>query len=485
MQKAHGGYTLWGDGAYESWLSAYVAGFLLDARQEGFTVPDAMVRKGQDWLLQELQQAPNRFPSLPASMTASGARPAARDWNLLRDGHQRFAEMAHMAYMLARDQKAPLATLRLLHDRYRDRARSPLPLVHLALALKLTGDETRARQALDDAMARTYGIGTLESGYTYEWLGDYGSGVRDLALAYALLNRHRVQHERRENLLFDLAERLGPRQYFSTQERLALYLAARAAGAVAGDAEWTALLKTGDKSTAVASRTTESRSFDAAALARGVALTNSTGAALFVEIDASGYPVKAPAPRSDVIELKRDWFDLEGKPLTSRQFKVGDVLIVRVQARSKQRVEDALIVDRIPAGFEVENLNLSQGPKAESLQVGGVDVAGALADERLKHREYRDDRYVAAARLDGRWLNVFYLLRIVSPGRYVVPATFAEDMYRPELRAVGAAEAPIVIVDPRAGKAAAETAVAGVTPPAASAAAGVPAGAASAASMPR
>lgn len=455
MQKANGGYTLWGDGPYETWLSAYVMGFLQDARAQGFTVPDKMVRDGQAWLLQQLQQAPNRFAALPKSAQpdASGAI-NARDQELLRDGHKRFAELAHVGYVLARDQKAPLAMLRYLHDQVRDRARSPLPLVHLSLALKLMGDANRAEVALEDAMKRGYGIRVSNNSadWTQEWLGDYGSVARDLAMSYALLVRHDVKHARRENLLFDLANRLGARQYYSTQERLALFLAARAAGGQGG-AEWTGRLAVGDQVQALSSRSTEMRSLDAAAVARGVTLTSQHGQPLFVELEVSGYPTKAPAYKADVIELKREWFELDGSAWSGRPLKVGDMLIVRLQAKARQRIEDGLIVDRIPAGFEVENMNLSQGPKAEEFSVGGVNVAQAMGDPRIKHREYRDDRYVAAARLEQGVLHVFYMVRVVSPGRYVVPAAFAEDMYRPELRGVGTTDAPITIVDPRGGAA--------------------------------
>jgi uncharacterized protein YfaS (alpha-2-macroglobulin family) len=453
MQKANGGFTLWGDGPYEVWISAYVIGFLQDARAEGFTVPDAMFKNGQDWLLQQLQQAPNRFPTLPKSVVDGAASsPAApawnwRDYDLVRDSHQRFAELAHAGYILARDQKAPLAMLRLLHDQYRDRARSPLPLVHLSIALKLMGDEARAKVALDDAMKRPYGISPGFSWGGYEWLGDYGSAVRDLAMSYALLARHQINHPQRENLLFDLADRLGSRQYHSTQERLALLLAARAAGGTAGG-EWTALLKTGDDTQALHSTTTEQRSVGVADLAKGMNLTNRHSEVLFVELEAAGYPSKAPAPRSDVIEVQRSWFEADGKPWSPRTLKVGEMLIVRVQARAKQRINDGLIVDRVPAGLEIENLNLSQGPKADEFMVGNVNVAQAMADARIQHREYRDDRYVAAAHLDTNWLTVFYLVRVVSPGHFVVPATFAEDMYRPELRGVGPQAAAIEIADP-------------------------------------
>lgn len=486
MQKHDGGFSLWGDGPYEAWLSAYVIGFLQDARDQGFAVPERLYASGQDWLLQQLRQAPNRFSPLPGSAQpdAQGNLPA-REYELLRDQHRRFAELAHAGYALARDKKAPLALLRYLHEQ-RERARSPLPLVHLGLALRMMGDEPRARVALDEAMKRPYGI-TLkhrDDWWAQEWLGDYGSPVRDLALSYALLLRHDARLARQDNLLFDLASRLGGRQYWSTQERMALYLAARAAGAVPGAktdkaAEWNAALHIGEAAQGLASRRTEMRSFDAATLARGVTLTNQHGQPLFIELEVSGYPLKAPAPKADAIELKREWFALDGQPWGSRPLKVGDMLIVRLQARARQTIEDGLIVDRIPAGLEVENLNLSQGPQAGELTVGGVNLAQAMSDERIKHREYRDDRYVAAARLGPQWLTVFYMVRVVTPGRYVVPAPYAEDMYRPELRAVGEATAGIVITDPKGGGVpqAAEPAAA-AAPGAAEAAASGPAGAA-------
>ena len=51
--------------------------------------------------------------------------------------------------------------------------------------------------------------------------------------------------------------------------------------------------------------------------------------------------------------------------------------------------------------------------------------------------EYRDDRYVAALKLEGGQARLFYLVRAVTPGTYVVPPPQLEDMYRPQLRAVG------------------------------------------------
>jgi uncharacterized protein YfaS (alpha-2-macroglobulin family) len=368
----------------------------------------------------------------------------------MRMAHQRLAEAAHAGYILARAQKAPLATLRTLHDEWRGNARSPLALVHLGLALKLMGDEARATVALDDALNLAYGINpsTSSQGWYDEWLGDYGSALRDNALAYALLHRHQVAHPKRENLLLDLAATFEKRQYLSTQERLSLFLAARAAGGTS-DAPWQASLQTGTAPQALSSKTTEQRSFDTATLKRGVTVANTGKDTLFAEVAAEGYAVKPLAPRDDRIALERSWWTVDGKAITGRQFHVGDMVVVRVKAQAKQRIKDALVVERVPAGMEVENFNLSQGTRASDFTVGDVNVGEAMADARIKHREFRDDRFVAAADLRDGPLHLFYVLRVVTPGRFTVPAPFAEDMYRPDVRGVGKAEADISVADPR------------------------------------
>jgi len=54
----------------------------------------------------------------------------------------------------------------------------------------------------------------------------------------------------------------------------------------------------------------------------------------------------------------------------------------------------------------------------------------AMQNTRIKHVEFRDDRFVVAARLEGE-MNFFYRVRVVTPGKFVMPPTYAEDMYQP------------------------------------------------------
>ncbi len=191
------------------------------------------------------------------------------------------------------------------------------------------------------------------------------------------------------------------------------------------------------------------RSLDPGQAAKGITVENKGSSVLWIETEASGFPLKAPLANTDKIALERRWFSKDGTAWKGGPLKVGDMILVRVRATSKQAIEDGMIVDHVPAGMEVENLNLSKGPAASEFVIEGVNLEAAMNDPRIKHKEYRDDRFVAAARLDGNPLNLFYMLRVVTPGRFHVPATFAEDMYRPEIRAYGSATEPITVIDPR------------------------------------
>ena len=90
--------------------------------------------------------------------------------------------------------------------------------------------------------------------------------------------------------------------------------------------------------------------------------------------------------------------------------------------------------------LEIENFNLGDAKQWAGVVVDGIEISERSSAADVKHEEFRDDRYVAALKLDdGRTARVFYLVRAVTPGTYTVPPSLVEDMYRPELRGVGKA----------------------------------------------
>jgi hypothetical protein len=466
MQRASGAFTLWGDGPEEPWLTAYVADFLKSARDAGYNVPDAMLKRADEWMLKQLNQAATSFPAKAPmvkdtrpddAISRSNAWWAEeRNRSVAREGHRRLGALAYMGLVLAREEKAPLSALRLLHDEHRERALSPLPLVQLGIAMKRMGDSKRAEAAFDAAVAVPYGM----SGYDWEWLGDYGTKLRDSALAYALLEQNKIAHKRKETLLAEVIELMPRARWLSTQEQLSLVLAARNLGGGQTDA-WQASIAAG-KTEAIESRNTAMREFDVPALKRGVTISNTGKDVLYLSIEASGYPVKAPPVKHDIVQLRRALYAPDGTPVGNRPLKVGEQLLVHLEVVTNRRIEDGLVVDRVPAGLEIENLNLSQSariaefktpklgsemrPGVASTRRTPVDISTSLSDQRVKHREFRDDRYVAAVRLEGA-IDLYYLVRVVTPGQYVVPPSFAEDMYRPEVRGVTALGGTLTVVD--------------------------------------
>jgi uncharacterized protein YfaS (alpha-2-macroglobulin family) len=118
-----------------------------------------------------------------------------------------------------------------------------------------------------------------------------------------------------------------------------------------------------------------------------------------------------------------------------------------------------MVVDRLPAGFEIENPHL-----VESGSIAGLTWLKSTAEP--EHTEFRDDRFVAALNFaDVRMTSqdspaeesaatpddsaatednngqkkpaavsatLAYIVRAVSPGTFVHPAATIEDMYRPE-----------------------------------------------------
>lgn len=406
LQLPSGGFGLWdGRSDEEQWLTAYAADYLLARKEAGDAVPEAM-----------LNQVLNRLQSYLTD-SQYGER-----WSSAPE-HSRLAYQAYSAYVLARVGKAPLATLRLIWEQQADHARSGLPLLHLSLALSAMGDEQNAAKALSRALATERGD---------DYLGDYGSPLRDQALELSLLRQHKLAMDRWPALSVKVADTLAHRQWLSTQERLALLRLARFDPAVDWQARVTSSLGSGSLSGSAPLQQGAPEALVASSV------TNEGKGSLYVQRTLVGYPEQAPARISKGMSVTRSWFNSDGQRFDPTKVKVGDLVVVRLNVSSESAVPDALLVEMVPAGFELENPALGNSIKLEELSIEGKPAWQSEWNDYLKHQEFRDDRYTAALDLsEGSNQQLVYLMRAVTPGRYQVPPTQVEDMYRPELRAVG------------------------------------------------
>ncbi|WP_312274622.1 alpha-2-macroglobulin [Pseudescherichia sp.] len=418
MQRDDGGFALWDKGGPEEyWLTAYVTDFLVRAGQQGYSVPAEALTQANNRLLRYLQD-----PGMMAIRYSDN------------DQASKFAVQAYAGLVLAQQQKAPLGALREIWQRH-DQAASGLPLVQVGIALKLMGDGERGDQAV------ALGLKTPRQDDT-RWLADYGSAIRDNALMLSLLQENNLLPNEQNRLLHTLSAQAFGQRWLSTQESNALFLAGRTLAASPGN--WQAQTSlAGEALSGDRARTLPLTADTLAALQ----VTNTGSAPLWLRLDTSGYAQYAPSPSSNVLHIERQILGTDGKSKSLSALKSGELVLVWLEVKASQSVPDALVVDLLPAGLELENQNLASS--SASLQESASEVQNLLNQMQqadIQHMEFRDDRFVAAVAVnEGQPVTLVYLARAVTPGSYQVPMPQVESMYVPQWRATGEASGPLIV----------------------------------------
>ena len=429
MQAGNGHFSMWGSsGPTDPLLTPYVAEFLLDARDAGFAVPDAVLQKALERLNEDLLAGGQEFYG--------------------RDHRQylKLAYQAHAGFVLARVNRAPLGTLRALFDNHADASPSGLPLVRLGLALRLQGDSARG----DKAIAQGFALRRERP----RWLGDWSTPLRDAALSIALVHEQEAAKPEYTARAIDVGRELDARRsqrwmHLSTQEQIAV---ARLGKALAADESRlvSGVLRTGGSDEPVSEVRVFGRQFDHADLVAGVRFEPAGEPPLYASLEVAGVPRSAPEADFTHLKVERSLYSMDGTPWEPGPLAEGEALIVAVSITADQAMPDALLTDLLPAGLEIENFNLAGSEQWGEVTVQGINLSERSGAADLRHEEFRDDRYVAALNLSrGGTARLFYLVRAVTPGTYTVPPPMVEDMYRPQLRGVGrAVPETITVVQP-------------------------------------
>ena len=421
-QQASGGFGYWTSGAREeAWLTAHATNFLLEARDAGYPVPENMLENALKRLGEYLRY-----------------KPPLHSWGSQETHTQlRFSVQAYAAYVLAKTNRAPLGTIRTLFDNHANDARSCLPLVQIGLALDRMGDKKRAAKAFK--LAADY-----KKAYHQYW-GDYGSSIRDMALSLAILPEEEFVSDQWKQNLLDLDNALNKRIYLSTQEKYAVLLLGIRLDSKNGVA-WKGDLIIGTQKDSIEGKGSLVFNPSPDECLQGISYTNRGDDLAFVSATITGYTKNPPPMDGSQIFVRRTLFDLQGKEVTKRDFKVGEMMLAEIEISSTVGLYDALVVDMLPAGFELENPALTQGIKVQDITIDDKTVYQWFRQSNVQHQQFLDDRYVAAVSLyTHSSIRLHYLVRAVSPGSYSVPPVMVESMYQPEIRGVSETAKPITI----------------------------------------
>ncbi|HZZ61291.1 MAG TPA: alpha-2-macroglobulin [Roseiarcus sp.] len=397
-QGANGAFGLWtaDSGDDDPWLDAFVTEFLTRARERGFAVPQVAFDSALDKLRNTVVNAPD-----PNKDNAEA--------------------LAYALYVLARNGRPVIGDLRYLSDAKLDAFSSPLAKAQLAAGLAMLGDRARAGKIFAAALAaleaeRDQGVSRP----------DYGSRLRDAAAVLALLAEANLAGDGAPR---DAIERAGQaveaaraeRTYTSTQEKNWMVLAAEALAERGGLGEFSVDGK--------AVKGALNRRWKGTALAKPITIANSGQNAAQLVTTISGSPVDEDPAVAHGYAIERTFYKLDGTKIDLKSLAQNERVVVALKVTEAQaRYAKLLIVDRLPAGLEIDNPALVDGGSVEAF-------SWLTSDETPAHTEYRDDRFVAAFdRTEGQsaFINIAYVVRAVAPGHYVYPPATAEDMYDPE-----------------------------------------------------
>ena len=394
MQRSDGSFGMWNSNSPRGeWLTAYVMDFLTQAKELNYPVPQYPYKRGLAWLQNSVNAADYNTANLPARIYA--------------------------LHVLARAGVANTRDLRYIHDNYLRRIPTALSRAQLGAALASAGDQRRAKLAFASA---TRVWDRKKRFWDQWWFWDYGTSLRDLAGTVYLASLSGVNQGDWPSYAEDLAERVGRTRYMSTQEKAWIVLAARelgSSGSIKAAVDGRALPE---------SEGTVYLHFDVAELKKGVSLSNKGSEALWQGITYSGVPRDEMPAEAEGFAIKRTFYTLDGRKAKLAKIRQGDTLVAVISGEGTVRRDyQIMVVDLLPAGFELENSSLEGGR--------GTGEMGWLPElAKTTHTELRDDRFVAALqfnRWDDRSFRLAYTVRAVSPGTFRLPAIYVEDMYAP------------------------------------------------------
>ncbi len=409
MQDASGAFGIWGPSDGDMWLTSYVTDFLTRAKELNYAVRQSSFNQALDRLQNYVSYA--------------------QDFS--NGGESR----AYALYVLARNGRAPIGELRYFVDTKLDDFSTPLAQAQLGAALAMMGDKARAEVALKAALKS---MQAKDEGLTRR---DYGTGIRDGAALITLAAETGIAKPEVPRLIDVVAKAYAARTYTSTQEQAWMLLAARALGE---EAKNTTLTVNGQQQQGQLMQ-----SLSAADLQGGpIKIVNTGDNAVDAVVSVVGAALTPEPPVSKGFTIERAYYTLDGKQVDLKsatggtsQIKQNERFVVVVKVSSPDTGGRILVVDRLPAGLEIENPRIVDSGDIKSLSWLKTTV-------QPDHTDFRDARFVAAFDFfgsnGGRRRNseesgdpssaatVAYVVRAVTPGSFVHPAATVEDMYRPD-----------------------------------------------------
>ncbi|WP_336517412.1 alpha-2-macroglobulin [Pollutibacter soli] len=399
-QLQNGGLTMWdGEGEENWWASAYAAHFLTEASRSGYEIDKSLLETLYQYLIFKLRN--RQFIN----------------YYYNRDKQKKIApkEVAYSLYVLALAGKPQSGTMNYyksntdwlsLDGRYT-----------LAAAFALSGNRKSFESLLPSSFQGE--VSVTQTG------GSFYSPVRDEALALSVLVDTEPSNAQIPVMAKHVQDYLKSQRYLSTQERAFSFLALGKIARNGAKGNITGEIKSANKFIAAISDKTVlitdkivsgPASFDIATKGSGQ---------LYYSWEAEGLDITGNYIEEDkFIRVRRQFYDRYGKKISGNQFEQNQLVIVGITLENSYSspVDNIVITDLLPAGFEIEN------PRTK--EIPGMDwIKGASSPDAL---DVRDDRIHFFVDLDEKTQTYYYAVRAITPGVFRIGPVSADAMYNGE-----------------------------------------------------
>ncbi|HEY0432644.1 MAG TPA: hypothetical protein VGC95_02155, partial [Chitinophagaceae bacterium] len=384
-QLYNGAVTLWdGQDKEDWWATIYSAHFLLEAKKAGFDVDNSL---------------------LETMLSYIGTRLKTRElitYYYNRDQNRKIApkEVAYGLYVLALAGRANIPAMNYYKSSPGILALDSKYL--LAAAYASSGDKKAFTSMLPMAFSGEESVS--QTG------GSYYSDIRDEAIALNALIDVDPSNAQIPTMAKHVSSKLKGRAWLSTQERAFAFLALGKLAGSANQSTTNAKLIVNGK-TVGATDNGQWKGDQSVLKGTNIELDITGNGRLYYYWEAEGISTTGRYKEEDsYIRVRKKFFDRYGNVITGTGFKQNDLIIVGITLENayNTEVDNIVITDLLPAGFEIEN------PRTKDIP--GMDwIKNASEPTAL---DVRDDRIHFFVDLYSRPQTYYYAVRAVSPGNY-------------------------------------------------------------------
>ncbi|MGZ8558179.1 MAG: alpha-2-macroglobulin family protein [Chitinophagaceae bacterium] len=398
-QLYNGAVTLWdGEGKEDWWTTIYSAHFLLEAKKAGFDMDNSLLETMLNYISNRLKNKET----------------ITYYYNRTQNKKIAPKEVAYSLYVLSMAGRTNVPAMNYYKAKPEILALDSRYLLSAAYAT--AGDKKSFTAMLPSTFAGEESV--PQTG------GSYYSDVRDEAIALNALIDVDPGNTQIPVMAKHVSDKLKTRKWLNTQERAFAFLALGKLARTANSSTATAEIKVNGKTVAKVDGG-QWKGGKTALNGTAVEIVSKGNGRLYYFWEAEGISASGAYTEEDsYLKVRKRFYDRFGKPVSDNEFKQNELIIagITLEKSFSTVIENVVITDLLPAGFEIENPRTKDIPGMDWIKDAATPTA----------LDVRDDRIHFFVDANNNRQTYYYAVRAVSPGQYKMGPVSADAMYNGE-----------------------------------------------------